>query len=96
MAAYLFSDCYDGIHFDRVETRQVSAISELVTYINDHLSEDLTLKKPAQKINYNDSTLCPWKTTDLFNLANASNSIKRYDGRVRWGIYGVRYLNSGS
>ena len=58
LSAYLYNDCYDGIHFDHAKSRHISAVSELVAYINDHLNEDLSLKKLAQKINYSEYHMC--------------------------------------
>ncbi len=58
LTAYLFNDCYDGIHFDNADSRHISAISELVNYINDHLNEDLSLNKLARKINYSEYYMC--------------------------------------
>ena len=71
LASYLFSDCYDGIHFDNTDSRHVSMIAKLVDYINKHLSEDLSLGVLAQEVSYSEYYICRiFKKVTNYTLTN--------------------------
>lgn len=71
LASYLFSDCYDGIHFDSIDSHHISVIADLVDYINAHLSEDLSLSVLAQKVNYSEYYICRiFKKVTNYTLTN--------------------------
>ncbi len=71
LAAYLFSDCYDGIHFDNAESRRVSMVADLVDFINTHLSEDLSLERLASEVNYSEYYICRiFKSITNYTLTN--------------------------
>lgn len=54
IAAYLFSDCFDGIHYNDKESRHIELVATLVEYINQHLAEDLSLSTLAEYVNYSE------------------------------------------
>ncbi len=71
LASYLFSDCYDGIHFDNTESRHVAMIAELIDFINSHLNEDLSLNRLAQEVNYSEYYICRiFKKVTKYTLTN--------------------------
>jgi len=71
LASYLFSDCYDCIHFDNTDSRHVSMIAKLVDYINNHLSEDLSLGVLAQEVSYSEYYICRiFKKVTNYTLTN--------------------------
>lgn len=54
IASYLFSDCFDGIHYADTDSRHVALVATLVEYINLHLAEDLSLSTLADYANYSE------------------------------------------
>lgn len=71
LASYLFSDCYDGIHFDNTDSRHVAMIAELVDFINTHLSENLSLDRLAYEVNYSAYYICRiFKKVTKYTLTN--------------------------
>lgn len=71
LASYLFSDCYDGIHFDNTDSRHVAIVAELVDFINSHLSENLSLDRLAQEVNYSEYYICRiFKKVTKYTLTN--------------------------
>lgn len=71
LASYLFSDCYDGIHFDNTESRHISMIADLVEFINNHLQEDLSLERLAEEVNYSEYYICRvFKKVTKYTLTN--------------------------
>lgn len=54
IAAYLYSDCFDGIHSDGNEARHIALVASLIDYINTHLAEDLSLEILADHVNYSE------------------------------------------
>ena len=68
---HLFSDRYDGIHFDNAESRRVSMVADLVDFINTHLSEDLSLERLASEVNYSEYYICRiFKSITNYTLTN--------------------------
>ena len=71
LASYLFSDCYNGIHFDNTESHHVAMIAQIVEYINNHLSEDLSLCVLAQEVSYSEYYICRiFKKVTNYTLTN--------------------------
>ncbi len=71
IASYLFSDCYNGIHFDSTNSRHISMIAKLVDFINEHLHEELTLEQLAKEVNYSEYYICRiFKQTTNYTLTN--------------------------
>ncbi|WP_164689892.1 AraC family transcriptional regulator [Luxibacter massiliensis] len=71
LASYLYSDCYDGIHFDNTDSRHVAMIAELVDFINTHLDENLSLDRLAQEVNYSEYYICRiFKKVTKYTLTN--------------------------
>lgn len=71
LASYLFSDCYDGIHFDNTDSRHVAMIADLVDFINSHLGENLSLDRLAQEVNYSEYYICRiFKKVTKYTLTN--------------------------
>lgn len=58
LASYLYSDCFDGIHYDDKDSRQVALVASLIDYINSHLSEDLSLENLAEQVSYSEYYIC--------------------------------------
>ena len=58
LASYLYSDCYDGIHFDNTDSRHVAMVADIINYISSHLNENLSLEIIAQEVNYSEYYIC--------------------------------------
>lgn len=52
--AYIYSDCYRGPRTDEKDSQHAQTIVHLFQYINQHLSEEITLKQLADEVNYSE------------------------------------------
>lgn len=58
LLGYIYSDCYAGEHIDETQSHHVMILSQLLNYINLHLSDDFSLKQLAGEVNYSEYYVC--------------------------------------
>lgn len=58
LVSYLYDDCYSGIDFGQIDSVHIGIIAQLIEYINDNLSENLSLERLGSIVNYSPSYIC--------------------------------------
>lgn len=58
LMAYAYSDCFMGVHCSLGISRDLTVITRIINYINEHLSDKFSLAALAREINYSESYIC--------------------------------------
>ncbi len=58
LLAYAYNDCYTGDHMDETFSQHMQIINQLLSYINAHLNEEITLGALASEVNYSEYYVC--------------------------------------
>lgn len=58
LMAYAYGDCFSGVHCDSSASRGLTIVTQIINYINGHLSERISLQTLAKEINYSECYLC--------------------------------------
>ena len=58
LLAYAYSDCHVDVKSDTINDHYVAITSSIINYINQHLSEEITLQKLAKEVNYSEYYVC--------------------------------------
>lgn len=54
LLAYIYNDCYSEPCVNEKESQHAETIAHLLQYINQHLSEEITLEQLAAQVNYSE------------------------------------------
>lgn len=54
LLAYIYSDCYTGKHTNEKDSQHAETIAQLLTYIEEHLNEEISLEQLAAEVNYSE------------------------------------------
>lgn len=58
LLAYAYNDCYTGGHLEAPENQHMNIISGILAYINEHLSEDISLATLSAEVSYSEYYIC--------------------------------------
>ncbi len=58
LMAYAYNDCFSGVHCDNAASRNMNVVTQMINYINAHLSEKFSLEMLAKTVNYSECYIC--------------------------------------
>ncbi len=58
LLAYAYNDCHVNVSEDAVNDHYIAIISSIINYINQHLSEEITLQRLADEVSYSEYYVC--------------------------------------
>lgn len=58
LLSYIYSDCFTVANHSSIDSNHLSVIAQLISYINEHLSEELTLAQLSELVNYSEYYVC--------------------------------------
>lgn len=58
LMAYAHNDCFSDVCCDETVSRNLNVVTQIINYINAHLSEKFSLQTLAREVNYSECYIC--------------------------------------